>query len=47
MFNDNVQLLQPYVTMVTKKSCNLIGAGLYRTAEQLRVLQVTRPSPRA
>ena len=30
MFNDIAQLLQPRVTMATKKSCNLIGAAVYR-----------------
>ena len=44
MFNDIVQLLQPRVTMATKKSCNLIGATVYRRQAQVRVLQVTRPS---
>ena len=45
MFNDNAQLLQPRRTMVMKKSYNLIGAGLYGTAEQLHVLQVIGSSP--
>ena len=44
MFNDIVQLLQPRMTMATKKSCNLIGATVYRRQAQVRVLQVTRPS---
>ena len=44
MFNDIAQLLQPCVTMATKKSCNLIGAAVYRWQAQVHVLQVTRPS---
>ena len=44
MFNDIAQLLQPRVTMATKKSCNLIGAAIHRRQAQVHVLQVTRPS---
>ena len=34
-----------WLYMVTQKSCNLIGAGLYETMIQLHVVQVTRPYP--
>ena len=44
MLNDIAQFLQPRMTMATKKSCNLIGAAIYRWQAQIRALQVTRPS---
>ena len=44
MFIDNAQLLQPRVTMVTKKGCNQIGAAVYQRQPQVHVLLVTRPS---
>ena len=43
MFNKNAQLLHMRVTIVTLKSCNLIGCSRILERVQLDVHEVTKP----